>query len=277
MGTLARPPRGHPFSSVGSIDGGIISDLERTTTSKGDNGAVRVKRPVHVKQSISFPQSLVSATLISLVIVYFLLRCFRWTEARYRVAPLTRELAAGGRGKTCYGYAEDGESENDWLRDDSLTVGLEGTAGGQPAEHGSTQRSAWQTRDTRQWPTTPTPIALGRQAAIYGLASGLEPGAAAPALEFRSFFSQDADRVGFPQLQGVPGSEPGKLVGVHVEGTIDGRGHDGRLKKDFGVKLPEKETYDMWEQRNLPAYAEEQVVRLFQRMIESTSLCRPLL
>ena len=272
---------GAVLSSFGQINKAVVSDLESKTTHGCGDRATCVQRSLEKKPCSSFSVSLLGVTLISLGVVYFLLRCFNLTRKRFWVTSLTRSLAGGG-GNPCLGDEEIGEDrevkrggEGAWVE------GLEGTSKERQAGDGYFNHLLWQTGDLRRVPLLPpTPVFWGARG-IHGFTSRIGQGAAATALEFYAAQPQDADRQELPQelpcAKEEAGSASRKLMRLHVGGATEGRNYDSASGGGPGARLREGETLQMWERRKIPPYAEEQVVNLFQRMIGAASLCRTLI
>ncbi|CDJ46207.1 hypothetical protein, conserved [Eimeria brunetti] len=285
MGLHSQPIQEDVLFSFDSVEKGMVSDSKYRTKFDCDKGGACVPRPSKKKSSFVSSVHLLGVTFTSLSIVYVLLRCFESTGEIPRVAPLTRSLAAGG-GRECYGVGNDGENEEDEedaTREAFWAAGLEDPAAEQSAR-GLYGHLRWHTGGPVRWPsmltTTDeeiTTTGAGLQEEGQGFFSGKGVGPATSVQEFHAADLHDADPPEPPRGQEVPESPLRKTRPPQVKGTGKQWSKESRRTEIRGVELREGEQWEMWEARNLPPFAEKQVVHLLHRMMYSASLCRRLL
>ncbi|CDI86572.1 hypothetical protein EPH_0020580 [Eimeria praecox] len=234
-----------------------------------------MQRPLKGKLVYSSSVCLLSVTFVSLMVVYFLLRCFYLTRERYRVTPLARSLAAGGN-RPCYGDEEDEEDGEDKTGEGFWVSELEPPALERPAGHGPSEWPAWQTGEALRWPSVPV-TASGSSRGIHGFTPEMALGVEASAQKIYAAQSGNVDPLEYSFAQEIPGSGSVRLLGLHNKGAFEERSQGGGSGIGTRSKLRAGETLQMWERRNLPPYAEQQVAVLFHRMTRAASLCRSML
>ncbi|CDJ30634.1 uncharacterized protein EMH_0030240 [Eimeria mitis] len=271
----SHPLLGDALPPLSNTAEGVASDSEKQTII-GRDGAVACVQHER-KSSYSFPVPLLSVALISLAVVYLVLRCFDVTKGRSRVDPLRRSLAAAD-GRPCNGYEEgDKSGEGGEVAEWGAFGhgGSDGTSRERSAE-GDIGRWVWHTRETLRWPSMPTTTATGGFGVTHGVRSVNGLHAAASTVGFQPAQSQDSRPVGSLWAQEVPGSESA-VMGRHFKVAFQQRNETGHPAGGPGGMLREEEVLKMWEGRGLPPATQEQVVSLSQQMGAAVLMCQSLL
>ncbi|CDJ46208.1 hypothetical protein, conserved [Eimeria brunetti] len=274
MAARSQPLLEDALSSYGEIEEGVVSYSEGKTAPAFDYGEGCTQRLLERKASYYFSVRLLSVTLVSLAVVYFILQCFDLTRG-YRVAPLRRSLAVGG-GRKCniYGEKEEYEQGGKGAENEDFWVGeFESRTSESPTKADAPGPSAGQTERKRGRASIPT-IANGAGSGItHGLGSGREPitnaasaRASTQLLEPGSHSPRGTSPVRHPQPPGAPLPGPEGLGG-----------DDGNERMNASSKLPPGETDEMWGGRNIPPHTEEKLESLFSRMQDAVSVCKSLL
>ncbi|CDI87777.1 hypothetical protein, conserved [Eimeria praecox] len=275
MASPLHPLLGGVLLSFGSIEGigeEPLSAPERKATPERNLERACLQRPLKGKCGYFSLVCLLNVAFVSLVVVYFLVRCFDVTRERHRVGRLTRSLAAGGD-SPCRGDGdeEDGEgSENE----DAGIGNFEKPAFQQQAEGASVGSLVGQTQDTPRRPSLLTVAIPWGLRGNNGFANGREhattsavEGGYAQVLGNLNYSGGRMGRLQNPESQGPPQPGPGRR----------GAGNDENDQVNVEVRLLEGETLEMWEGRNLPPYAETRLLSVFKRMMEAASACRSVL
>lgn len=237
--------------------------------------AACLQRPFKRKPGCSSSVRLLGISLISLAVVYLLLRCLDLTRERHRVVLLRRSLAAGDD-TPCHGDDENNDDEEADKDGDVGNFGLRELGGlleEQQVETSPFGHPAGQTERNLRWPSAPERTDPRNFRGSHGFASGWE-NANAAALWGKDAGEREGDKLGERRR---PLRYSQSRRGGHPGPREQGGGNDYGEQMQIETELINEDTLGMWESRNVPPEFEVQLNGVFKRMMEAVSHCRSLL